>query len=273
MPLADPLPAASPQQAGRQKLRDSWTILLDRIQPDPEQPRKHFDAEELRQLANAITSRGLRMPIEVRWSDQHGSYIIIDGERRFRAAQLAKLDIVPCLIRDVPEREILIDQVMLNYQRADLLPYETADALVRLRDELDFLPTDISRQTGIPKGEVSKLLALVDKVESTVQDRVRNFPDVSLTKRHLYNLAQLPPAQQVRMARKIEREQLTATETERLIRQKKEDRKAIHSVAHYRYKTTNSTVIVSFERRHIDPNEVLHALREALRLAKEEFSE
>ena len=115
-------------------------------------------------------------------------------------------------------KDVLIDQIVHNWQRSDLRPYETADALVRLKNQFGMSVTDIAEMMGKSVGEVSKLIALVERVSSEVQDRVRQFGDASLTKRHLYALTQLEPKQQMRLAQRIERDHLTAAETERLIR-------------------------------------------------------
>jgi len=199
-------------------LRNTYRIELPLIEPDPEQPRQHFDAESLQELSASVKARGVRQPLTVRWHPESRRYRIIDGERRYRAAKFAKLESVPCLLSEGQGKEVLIDQIVHNWQRADLRPYETADALVRLKHEFGMAVTDIAKMTGKSLGEVSKLIALVERVADEVQDRVRQLADASLTKRHLYALTQLEPGQQMRLAKRIVRDHLTATETERLIR-------------------------------------------------------
>jgi ParB family chromosome partitioning protein len=154
----------------------------------------------------------------VRWIPETSRYRIIDGERRFRAAAQAGLTDIPCVIYEGQGKEILVDQIVQNWQRADLRPYETADALVRLKSEFGMSVREIAGMTGKSAGEVSKLIALVERVAPDVQQRVRQVGEISLTKRHLYALTQLEPEQQMRLALRIERHQLTADETERLVR-------------------------------------------------------
>jgi ParB family chromosome partitioning protein len=211
----DLLPA---RQEGRVPLRNTYRIELNLIEPDPEQPRRHFDDETLKELAASIKARDVKQPLTVRWHPQSRRYRIIDGERRFRAASQAGLDDVPCIVQEGDSKEVLIDQIVHNWQRADLRPYETADALIRLKTEYDLSVSDIAATTGKSIGEVSKLIALVERVDPRVQERVRELGDASLTKRHLYALTRLKPPQQMTLARRIEREHLTVTETERLIR-------------------------------------------------------
>ncbi len=199
-------------------LRNTYRIELALIEPDPDQPRRHFDQDVLQELADSIKARDVRQPLSVRWHPQSRLYRVIDGERRLRASKLAGLRDVPCVIYETQGQDVLVDQVVQNWQRADLRPYETADALVRLKTEFGMSVTDIATVVGKSVGEVSKLIALVERVAPDVQARVRQLGDASLTKRHLYALTQIEPPMQMRLAIRIEREQLTADETERLIR-------------------------------------------------------
>jgi len=206
------------RQEGRVPLRNTYRIELSLIEADPGQPRRFFDDEALDELAASVKARDIKQPLSVRWDPQSRKYVIIDGERRFRAAQRAKLTDVPCVLAEGDSRDVLIDQIVHNWQRADLRPYETADALVRLKQEFKMTLSDIAQLTGKSIGEVAKFIALVDKVIPEVQQRVRKLGDTSLTKRHLYTLSQLDGNMQKRLASRIEREQLTAQETERLVR-------------------------------------------------------
>lgn len=199
-------------------LRNTYRIELSLIEPDPNQPRQHFDADALQELADSIKARDVRQPLSVRWEPTSRRFRIIDGERRFRAAREAGIADVPCIVYEVETKDVLVDQIVQNWQRADLRPYETADALVRLKTEFAMTTTEIAATTGKSVGEVSKLIALVERVAPDVQERVRQLTDASLTKRHLYALTQLEPHQQMRLAQRIEREQLTAADTERLVR-------------------------------------------------------
>lgn len=154
----------------------------------------------------------------MRWHPDSKCYRIIDGERRYRAAKLAGLKEVPCVVCEEESKDVLIDQIVQNWQRSDLRPYETADALVRLKTDHGITVRQIAQTTGKSAGEVSKLLALVERVAPNVQQRVRELADSSLTKRYLYALASLKPPQQERLATRIKREHLTALETERMVR-------------------------------------------------------
>jgi ParB-like chromosome segregation protein Spo0J len=155
-----------------------------------------------------------------------------------------------------------------------------ADALVRLKKDFGMTLADIARLTGKSIGEVGKLIALVEKVIPEVQERVREVGNASLTKRHLYTLSQLPPDEQKRLASRIEREQLTVMETERLVRAGLEPtkRKEPHSPGRLRKHIHIATMYGLVQLTPADPHftdEILLAmLREARReLTGAEFPE
>lgn len=108
------------------------TLPLREIEPDPEQPRKHFDQDALNQLAASITENGLLQPIAVRPKKLGTGYIIIAGERRWRAARLAGLDEVPVLIKDVTDEQAAALALIENLQREDLDPIEVAEGCKQL---------------------------------------------------------------------------------------------------------------------------------------------
>lgn len=217
--LSEGNPGIPARQDGRVPLRNTYRIEITLIEPDPRQPRQYFDEAPLQELADSIRARDVKQPLTVRWEPEAGKYRIIDGERRYRAAALAGLTDVPCLVEEAGSRDVLLDQIVQNWQRADLRPYETADSLVRLRDEFKMKLTDIAAQTGKSLGEVSKLVALVDRVIPEVQKSVREVREAAVTKTHLYLLSQLEPERQKRLAARIHRAHLTVVETEKLIRQ------------------------------------------------------
>lgn len=161
--------AVPPDQQGRRRLPNSYLIERSKITPDPEQPRKQFDEQELNELAASMRARGIKQPLTVRWHVESSTYRIIDGGRRFLASEMAGLTELPCWIQEGDSKEILVDQIVHNWQRADLKPEETADALARLRDEFGRTQKAISDLTGKPQSEISKFLAIHDWVAPEVQ--------------------------------------------------------------------------------------------------------
>lgn len=113
----------------------SSTLPLREIEPDPEQPRKRFDEDALNQLADSITENGLLQPIAVRPKKVGTGYIIIAGERRWRAARLAGLDEVPVIIKDVTDEQAAALALIENLQREDLDPIEVAEGCRQLIDK------------------------------------------------------------------------------------------------------------------------------------------
>ena len=108
------------------------TLSLREIEPDPAQPRKQFDDDALNQLADSITENGLLQPIAVRPKKLGTGYIIIAGERRWRAARLAGLDEVPVIIKDVSDEQAAALALIENLQREDLNPIEVAEGCHQL---------------------------------------------------------------------------------------------------------------------------------------------
>src|SRR5262249_2404902 len=146
-------------------------------------------------------------------------YQIISGERRYRAAVAAGLPQVPCIIEDPPagsttppRREILVDQIVENWQRQDLNPYELSDALKELRDAHGLSQEEMARVTGKPKSEISRFLAM-QRVAASVQQEIRGDETGQFSRRHVVALSQLAmPEEQEQLAAKIKAEKLTAAE-------------------------------------------------------------
>ena len=169
-------------------------------------------------------------------------------------------------------KEILIDQIVHNWQRSNLRPWETADALARLRDDFQLSQRELCEVTGKPKSEISKLLALHDKVTPEVQTLARNDTGSPLTKRHLYNISKLPAEQQLPMAERIHSESLNALGTEQLIdsispKAKASSAKAIKkstgiSARQRRFKTKSADVVMTFRHAKVTSDDVLAVINE-----------
>ena len=118
---------------GVKPLRKARTIRLENLARDPDQPRQAFDAESLDRLAKSLAARGQLQPIRVRWSQEQGKYVILAGERRWRAARIAGLESLQAVVveRDLSATEILQEQLVENCLREDLQPIEQAQAFRR----------------------------------------------------------------------------------------------------------------------------------------------
>ena len=147
------------------------TLPLREIEPDPDQPRKKFDDESLAGLAASITENGLLQPIAVRPKRLGTGYLIIAGERRWRAARLAGLDEVPVLIKDVTDEQAAALALIENLQREDLDPIEEAEGCQQLIDKYGLTQETAAKRLGKSRSAVTnslRLLALPDEVRAQV---------------------------------------------------------------------------------------------------------
>lgn len=213
-------------------------------------------------------------PITVRYIEAEDIYQIIAGERRFGAAKSANLAEVPCWIQTPKEEDVLLHQIVENWQRADMHPFDLADALVRLRDAHGMKQREIAAHTGKSEAEISKLLALLS-LDPAVQKTARDDEAGLLTKRHLYALTKLSPPTQHAVLESIVRDQMSAEDTEHLAaktaRKKTPVKKAGAPVTRRRYVTSAASVQVMFRRKHVSPVEILAALSEAAEQVRQEL--
>jgi ParB family chromosome partitioning protein len=191
------------------QLRD---VALELIHPSPFQPRTYFDEEALRSLADSIRAQGLIQPVVLR--RRSGEYELIAGERRWRAAQLAGLQQIPAIVRDIDDHQAAALALIENLQREDLDPIEQAEAMRRLIKEFDMTHQQVADILGVSRPVVSnalRLLDLADPVRQLLRDR-------QLDAGHARALAGLPMAQQPLLAEKIVAKALTVRQVEGMVR-------------------------------------------------------
>ena len=166
------IPGVSPED-GRTRDRQAGHMELDRIMPDPDQPRKTFTEESLRQLAQSLKTAGQLQPIRVRWNADHAKWAIISGERRYRAAIIAGLKTIACLFVDRPltESEIRQESLIENLLREDLRPIEAAQGYRQLMEMNGWTIQQVAEALNITKGTVSKSLSLL-KLPPDIQAQV-----------------------------------------------------------------------------------------------------
>jgi ParB family transcriptional regulator, chromosome partitioning protein len=152
---------ASPDFAGGEPDVDLRHVPLELITPNPRQPRREFDEGALVALADSLRERGVLQPILVR-PKHGGTYELIAGERRWRAAQIAELETVPALVRPHDDAESLELALIENMAREDLNPVEEARACALLVEELGLTREDVGRRVGRSRVAVSNLLRLLD---------------------------------------------------------------------------------------------------------------
>ncbi len=148
-----------PQAAGVRDLTEAKIIDLTRIQPDPAQPRRSFDPDKLTELADSIKVEGVLQPIVVRFDVENDRYVIVHGERRWRASRMAGLSSLPAIVRDVPVERRLVQQLMENVIRDDLNAVDRAAALRALRSQLGDPAWDVvADAVGIKRSRLFQLL-------------------------------------------------------------------------------------------------------------------
>lgn len=182
-----------PQATGVADLTEAKVIDLDRIEPDPDQPRHHFDEARLAELADAIRLEGVLQPIVVRYDGGRDIYVIVHGERRWRASKLAEQRNIPAIVRDVPERRRLVQQLMENVVRDDLNAIDRAAALRALRAQMDNAPWEqVADAVGIKRSRLFQLLG-TEKLSDAAQDDIRTG---KLSEKQSRALQGLTPAHQ-----------------------------------------------------------------------------
>ena len=193
-------------------------LPIEHLQRGQYQPRVDMRQESLEELADSIKAQGVVQPIVARPISKKGGsqrYEIIAGERRWRAAQMAGLDEIPAVIRDVPDESAIAMALIENIQRENLNPLEEARALDRLIREFDLTHAEAAKAVGRSRASVSNLLRLQDlaeKVKQLLEDR-------KIEMGHARALLAISNAnQQFDAARQIIKKGLSVRETEKLIR-------------------------------------------------------
>lgn len=197
--------------------KSGGTILMipeQEIMPNPTQPRRHFDRQELANLAQSIRANGILQPLTVRTIP--GGYELIAGERRLRAARLAGLTQIPCILINADDRKTAIFSLLENLQRQDLSFFEEANAIQKLINVYGLSQEEAARRLGMAQSTLSNKLRLLKLPESTR----RMLEQEQLTERHARALLRLETEEQMAQAlSRIAEEKLNVSQSEKLIEQ------------------------------------------------------
>ena len=187
-------------------------IPINAVRPNPQQPRRSFDETALRELADSISAYGILQPLTVR--DRGGVYELVAGERRLRAARIAGLREVPCLIAEVGEEDAALLALIENLQRRDLDYMEEAAAIARLIRRYGLSQQQAAEKLGKSQPTIANKLRLL-RLSALVIDCLRQY---GLTERHARTLLRLTdPEQQLAAARHIGKRGLNVAQTEQYI--------------------------------------------------------
>jgi ParB family transcriptional regulator, chromosome partitioning protein len=212
-------PTATAEEAPRGARSQLDHIEVERIRPNPHQPRRHFDEESLTALASSIRTHGVLAPIIVRrHPDVPDAYEIVTGERRWRAARLAGQATIPSIIRETRADEAIELAILENVQRTDLNPIEEAAGYRALVEKHGFTQEMIAQRIGKSRPTVTnamRLLALPDSVQALIRDG-------KLSAGHGRALAALPQARAHALATEALRHQWSVRDIERKAAEPKE---------------------------------------------------
>jgi ParB family transcriptional regulator, chromosome partitioning protein len=199
--------------ASTQPSRADQTIAIEKLFPNPLQPRKDFDPAALKDLADSILIKGVIQPLIVRPGDPSGTYQIVAGERRWRAAQMAQVHALPVIIRDLTDQEVLEIAIIENIQRADLNSLEEALGYKQLMDVFGHTQDMVATALSKSRSHIANLLRLLT-LPADVQMMVRSG---TLSAGHARAL--ITSHDPVGLAKIVIGKGLSVRETEKLVRQ------------------------------------------------------
>ena len=212
--VAVEVPAIALQEVlANAKNNELQNLPIEFLQPGRYQPRQDMDQDALEELAASIKSQGIIQPIIARPINDR-LYEIIAGERRWRAAQIAGLDTLPVLVRDIPDESAIELALIENIQREDLNPIEEANALARLMNEFNMTQEKAAEAVGKPRTTVTNILRLLS-LNSEVKVMMEHG-DIDMG--HAKALLGLSGEKQNEAAREVVKKDLSVRETEHLVR-------------------------------------------------------
>ena len=265
--------AAPARWQGVSKSRNAAEIPVEKITPDPDQPREEFDEEALGRLAESLKVRGQLQPIRVRWDEGNGRYVIVCGERRWRAARMAGLAAMSCIVMDGPvgPGELLALQLIENCVREDLKPIEQARAFRALMGQNDWTVSQVARELAIDHSNVSRALALLE-LPPAVQEQVEQG---ALPPATAYEVSKLDDHEaQTEVAARIVAEGLSRAETINAVRQaaaklkvgtKGKGATKARKVTSRTIRTSTGCKVTIEHRRGVDDDMILAAVEEIAR--------
>ncbi len=187
-------------------------VDIDRIQRGKYQPRQNFDQQSLQELADSIASQGIVQPVVLRPEGNH--YELVAGERRWRAAQLAGLQKLPAVIRELDAKSAAAVALIENIQREDLNPLEEAQAFLRLIEEFDLTHQQVADSVGRSRATISNLLRLLDLADPVKEQVNKGLLNMG----HARALLALIRHDQIEIARVVVNRGLSVRETEQLVK-------------------------------------------------------
>jgi ParB family chromosome partitioning protein len=207
--MADVTEETTRQESGSAPRRADLVVPIERIEPNPDQPRRDFTPEQLEDLSNSIREKGVIQPLIVR-KKADDRYEIVAGERRWRASQMAQLHELPIIVRDYDDTEVLEIAIIENIQRADLNPVEEAMGYRQLMQKFGHTQEKVSEALGKSRSHIANLMRLLN-LPDDVQVMLR---EGHLSAGHARALVTSDNASE--LARKVVKDGLSVRQTEKL---------------------------------------------------------
>lgn len=268
------IPTVSPED-GRSRDRMAGHMEIERIVPDPEQPRKFFSEESITQLAASLKKTGQLQPIRVRWNGTIEKWVIISGERRYRAAIQAGFKTIACQFCDKPltEAEILQESLIENLLREDLRPIEAAQGYQQLITMNTWTIQQVADALNVSKGAISKSLALL-KLPDEIQSQIEAG---SISASSGYEVSRLKDEEAQReLAARIVTEGLKRDETGEAVgkttRPKKTTSKPRAAVTTKHFVVDGARVSITWQKESVTKPEIVHVLQGAIEQVTEKLS-
>ncbi len=274
--LGGAIPSEKPDRLdGTERLRAAAMIDVNRILPDPDQPRKEFDEDAIGRLAASLNEHGQIQPVAVRWSEDMGRYLIVSGERRWRASMVAGRKTIAAVIveGERSDSKILEMQLVENCLREDLQPVEQARAFRTLMNRNGWSALRLGQTLHMSESTIIKSLALLT-LPLAVQERVEAgelAPSVA------YEVSRLDdPAQQAEVAARVVTEGLSRAETVEAVRKAASQPRAAgakakgaaktkpRKVTERAFRTEGGTRVTLENRKGLDARAIAVALRDVL---------
>jgi ParB family chromosome partitioning protein len=233
-------------------------IPIDKLAPNPGQPR--VEIGDLSELISSIKQKGVLEPLLVRPSDVGGRFMIISGERRYRASLEAGLTELPCIEMDVDDRDVAEISLIENLQRKDLTPFEEADGLRALSERFGYTHEEIATKIGKSRTTITESLSLA-AIPQDIRDVCRRA-DIS-SKSMLLQIVRQPTDEDMRaLVQEITERGLTRDEA-RNVRQGKV-KKNDNFVYKYKSKSNSYSIVITFRKSEVDRESIKQALIDAI---------
>ena len=255
-PLGIGLEALIPKyQTEDENIKNSTHIAIELISPNRNQPRNFFSKEGMQELIESIKENGIIQPLTIR-DLNNGTYELVSGERRFRAAKKLKFSTVPVYIIEVNSDDDMLKLALIeNIQRQNLSSIEEAEGYAMLKGKFGFSESEISKQVGKNRSTIANKLRLI-KLPPDLKNALR-IKDVDFTEGHARSILSLRESKKmINLFRIVKKNKLSVRETEKLVKKKKI--KNVGKIGKRQSKNNNIVQIENYLIKHLDTKVVIN---------------